>query len=169
MKKILQSRFLFFLLGIFLVATFAVVKATPTNKMAGDPLTASEWNASVVPTGAVMAFNLNSCPNGWVPADGSGTPGDFANLDLRGVFLRGLNDFGTGVRADGKQDPDGAARTLGDYQSDEFKSHTHSGAVRVGSGGTGVSGSAVSYGSIGHTGGSETRSKNVSLIYCVKN
>jgi len=39
-----------------------------------------------VPLGAVVAFNLASCPTGYSPANGSnGTP------DLRGEFIRGLD------------------------------------------------------------------------------
>ena len=64
--------------------------------------------------------NLSSCPSGWLAADGSG-----GRPDLRGMFLRGLNNFGTGTRSDGKQDPDGGSRTVGNYQADEMQSHTH--------------------------------------------
>lgn len=60
----------------------------------GDQLSSSKWNELVsytVPPGAVMAFNLASCPTGWSAANGSGgTP------DLRGEFIRGL-DSGRGV------------------------------------------------------------------------
>lgn len=46
-----------------------------------------------VPPGAVMAFNLATCPTGWVKANGTGgTP------DLRGEFIRGLDD-GRGIDA----------------------------------------------------------------------
>lgn len=42
--------------------------------------------ASNTPTWAIMAFNLSTCPSGWIAADGtSGTP------DLRGEFIRGLD------------------------------------------------------------------------------
>lgn len=44
-------------------------------------------NLSVIPPWAVIAFNLSSCPSGWIAADGtSGTP------DLRGEFIRGLDN-----------------------------------------------------------------------------
>ncbi len=47
--------------------------------------------AASIPSGAVMAFNLASCPSGWRAADGTaGTP------DLRGEFVRGIDD-GRGV------------------------------------------------------------------------
>lgn len=41
--------------------------------------------------------------------------------DLRGMFLRGLNEG----RSDGLQDPGGGARSAGDYQADDNKSHNH--------------------------------------------
>jgi phage-related tail fiber protein len=57
-----------------------------------------------------MAYNLASCPSGWIPANGtSGTP------DLRGEFIRGL-DSGRGVDT---------GRVLASWQIDIFKSHTH--------------------------------------------
>ncbi len=136
-----------------------------------------ELEKSQVPSKAVMAF-YRTCPSNWVPADGeNGTP------DLRGVFVRGLNNFeknpegeGTGVaRSDGNQDPDGTDRVLSGYQPDLLKKHSHnvttfSGLVNGGYGGHGS-------GTLAHvnaayttteTGGVETRPKNVALIYCMK-
>jgi hypothetical protein len=45
------------------------------------------------PSGAIIAFNLASCPTGWSAADGGG-----GRPDLRGEFVRGL-DSGRGVDA----------------------------------------------------------------------
>lgn len=57
--------------------------------------------AGLIPSGAIQAFYLASCPSGWLPANGTnGTP------DLRGEFIRGL-DSGRGVDA---------SRTLGSSQ-----------------------------------------------------
>lgn len=125
--------------GLFLMLTVASITyalnynwSDPTsirNRTAGNPLTSAGWNllvgnvdnlnerlsnaegsGGIVPTGAVMAFNLANCPNGWSPADGTnGRP------DLRGEFIRGL-DSGRGIDA---------GRALGSWQIDMFKSHTH--------------------------------------------
>jgi hypothetical protein len=112
-----------------------------------------------VPAGAIMAFNLTTCPSGWVPADGTnGTP------DLRGSFIRGV-----GTNSDGT-----ASGAFGVKQVDDFKSHSHTlngGPMGIYFGGTNM---ANGYGrfdvsgamSIGNTGGTETRPKNVALLYC---
>lgn len=138
----------------------------------------------VVPTGAIMVFNLTSCPSGWKAADGtSSTP------DLRGQFIRGLNNFGTGARSDGNQDPAGA-RSLGAYQADAFQGHYHKvyRIAGVGStdsinheagdrdptswtnyGGALQARTPISDGTHGTPRiSSETRPKNVALIYCQK-
>jgi hypothetical protein len=120
---------------------------------------------STVPTGAVVPFNLSSCPSGWLPLDGiSATP------DMRGYFVRGLD---TG----GSVDP---GRTLATLQQDQFQNHAHGvaggtlGGTSAGTSGgsgtntpTGTSGIIVGGASSGNP-GSETRPKNVSLLYCVK-
>lgn len=135
-----------------------------------------------VPSGAVMAFDLASCPSGWSDY----TP-------ARGRFIRGI-DNGAG------NDPDGT-RALGNVQGDELKSHTHSGSANsagdhshgtspggslLGNNGNGIGlassgGTLVNYStaianagahthtlSINNTGGTETRPKNVALLYCRK-
>ena len=71
----------------------------------------------VTPSGAVMYFNLSSCPAGWVLADGTN-----GTNDLRGAFLRSL-DLGKG------RDELGGGRTLGSYQEMSFGSHFHSGST----------------------------------------
>lgn len=118
---------------------------------------------SAVPAGAVMAFNLSACPVGWVASNGSG-----GTVDLRGYFVRGL-DTGGGV------DP---SRTLGSYQADQFQDHTHNITASNGvSGGTLVTQPLTSAtgtvnfsttGPISGNHGSETRPKNVALLYCQK-
>lgn len=64
-----------------------------------------------IPTGAVMAFDLASCPTGWTEYTAS-----------RGRFLRGI-DNGAGI------DPDGT-RTPGDLQDDAMQQIT--GSIQAG-------------------------------------
>jgi hypothetical protein len=122
----------------------------------------------------VRAFNASSCPTGWQTADGtSGSP------DLRGTVVRGL-DGGRGL------DP---GRTLASFQSDSFASHNHgvtdpghthtysapftaailTGTVSVNlfvSTATNSTGSSTTGITVNNTGGTETRGKNVALLYC---
>jgi hypothetical protein len=122
----------------------------------------------------VRAFSASSCPSGWQTADGtSGSP------DLRGVVVRGL-DSGRGL------DP---GRALASYQSDSFASHNHgvtdpghnhsysapftqstlTGTAAVSlytSAATNTTATATTGITINNSGGSETRSKNVALLYC---
>lgn len=123
-----------------------------------------------VPSGAVMAFDLASCPTGWSEYTAA-----------RGRFPRGIDPTGT-------NDPDGV-RTAGSVQTDAFQGHNHmsqwSNTVQV-SGGAGVlmdqkanDSSMVSetnrvLGPIsdGTNGtprtGTETRPKNFAVLYCRK-
>ncbi len=114
------------ILWITWVAYWAYVAMTDVNN--GETLTAStfnivqenirtlkttvDWHTSTlswlsnIPAWAVMAFNLSSCPSGWIAANGSsGTP------DLRGEFIRWL-DGGRWVDA---------ARTLASAQAQDWK------------------------------------------------
>lgn len=100
----------------------------------------------------------------------------FSLPDLRGEFIRGWDD-GLGVDA---------GRLLGSSQLDDFKSHIHN---FVGFGGNsstqavldtggpttgnleitgGVNTNYLSNGQIQSSGGSETRPRNVALLYCIK-
>ena len=116
-----------------------------------------------VPSGAVMAFDLNSCPTGW---------SEYA--PAKGRFIRGRC-----LTSSGCNDPDGV-RTSGHTQNDEFKSHTHridptynvwilpdnnSGSATFPAGGNDYTQLITNTGS---SGGSETRPKNVALLYCRK-
>ena len=79
----------------------------------------------------------------------------FCIPDLRGMFLRGLNDFDEGLRSprdDGRQDPEGL-RDAGAYQPDALVKHFHKTQVfsgilnghgnTIGAGGTGPTTSPV--------------------------
>jgi microcystin-dependent protein len=160
------------------------------SKLADDSVALAKLVTAVqqalVPAGAVQAFAMNSTPSGWLAADGSnvnrttyaalftaiGTTygsGDgtttFALPDLRGYFVRG-----SGTNSDGT-----AAGTFGAKQADELKSHLHThepgAAAGAASGGsftaqrTDLLTTAINTSS---TGGSETRPKNIAMLYCIK-
>ncbi|MDD2871325.1 MAG: hypothetical protein PHS49_05010 [Candidatus Gracilibacteria bacterium] len=144
--------------------TFALLNDLKVNS--NDPLTSTLWNGLVdhsVPSGAVMAFDLQACPTGWTEYTA-----------LQGKFIRGAD---TGA----VNDPDFASRTggtgarkIGSTQNDDFKSHNHYSPTRDGGAGThevGDSNSGVDfppYETTSNTGGNETRPKNVYLLYCKK-
>ena len=149
--------------------------------------------ANAVPIGAVNTFAMNSAPSGWLSCDGSavsrttysglfsavGTTygtGDgsttFTLPDLRGEFVRGL-DNGRGVDS---------GRALGSAQADEFKEHSHDAYAQTdgstsfdipvlypsaGMAGT-KNNSAWKSNVIQDTGGTETRPRNIALLYCIK-
>lgn len=146
----------------------------------------------LVPSGAVMAFAMDSCPTGWLEADGQqslsstdypelyaaigttygGSGGNFNLPDYRGYFMRGW-DHGSGV------DPDAESRTGGDtvgsVQEDEFESHAHQQVGRPalflnsgGQGGYGIGSSTTLYDTRTTGGSSETRPKNIYVLYCIK-
>jgi microcystin-dependent protein len=162
--------------------------AAPTVVVADGEVTVAKLAAAVqqllVPAGAVQAFAMNSAPSGWLAADGSNVnrttyaalfsaisttygAGDgsttFALPDLRGYFVRG-----SGTNSDGT-----AAGTFGTRQADELKSHNHTfdGEQFVGTFAAGAS-FALRYDpgsqTTNATGGTETRPKNIAMLYCIK-
>ncbi|MCR9145124.1 MAG: phage tail protein [bacterium] len=168
-------------LGAGLLTTSLFAAAAAINVFApGEVISSTKINenfAIAAPEGAVMAFFLASCPNGWAPADGTnGTP------DLRGRFIRGLDDAGTGAAG---ADPSGV-RALGNEQLDAFQGHRmgapNGGAFAVSQPQPTLVFDAVSGGSFSPTTGdpvtdgvngtprtsSETRPRNVALIYCMR-
>lgn len=147
----------------------------------------AEMNAAIavaMPSGAVMTFAMSTAPTGWLKCDGtavsrttyaglfsaigttfgSGDGSTTFNLpDMRGEFARGWDD-GRGV------DP---GRTFGSFQNDEFESHTHSithyyESNNSGSNIAGGTGSSTVTWNTNATGGSETRPRNIALLYCIK-
>ncbi|MBN1129913.1 MAG: hypothetical protein JXA71_13050 [Chitinispirillaceae bacterium] len=133
-------------------------------------------NTAILPIGTVIAVMtpLDTLSGIWVLADGRTATTEYFQAtgenkvpDLRGMFLRGLN----AGRSDGREDPQGAGRTAGNYQEDIFKSHTHSLTNNMITGTNGLF-SGGSYGAVnpnfGATGGAETRPRNMAVYWYVK-
>ena len=139
-----------------------------------DCITAWPSGGSSVPAGTVAAFNLTTCPAGWIPADGTNN-----TKDLRGVFIRGMESFNAGATST-TTDPDrSGSNTLGSYQGDMYASHNHTFTVTgapmsIYYGGTNMANGYGTFdvgwmgGTIGYNGGNETRPKNVALLFCQK-
>jgi hypothetical protein len=116
----------------------------------------------------------------WALADGSevSTKTAFYEItgktqlpDLRGMFIRGLN----ADRRDGKQDPEGDRRGVGEYQGDELKVHYHDnlaagiwGRSFKGEDGSPKTAHEKKDGKTGVTGGTETRPRNIALYYYIR-
>lgn len=91
---------------------------------------------------------------------GAGDGATTFNLpDLRGEFLRGLDD-GRGVDA---------GRAIGTAQADDLKSHSHGNAAGAtgASGGFGYFSGPNATTATGNTGGTETRPRNIAGLYCI--
>ncbi|MBI9076416.1 MAG: hypothetical protein JEZ02_13500 [Desulfatibacillum sp.] len=143
----------------------------------------------VLPVGTIIPSMLSpdkfaQLPEGtkWTLANGRSVPNTrYAELvgptvpDLRGMFLRGLNEG----RTDGKQDPDNN-RKPGDEQDQMFKEHFHNFYSNVYDAGGGDNASWVAHdpGAFGYghinppptkaAGGEETRPNNVAVYYYIK-
>ena len=141
---------------------------------------------NAVPVAAVNTFAMSTAPSGWLSCSGTdvsrttysrlwdvvGTTygsGDgsttFTLPDLRGEFVRGF-DAGRGVDS---------GRVFGSSQTDELKSHNHanSGFYNSGIGGSQLPIFTTNNGIprthySNSTGGTETRPRNIALLYCIK-
>lgn len=159
-----------------LISDGALKKATLQEVLS---LMTTELLLKFVPPGAVQAFAMNSSPNGWLECDGAavsrvtyedlftaistlygvGNGTTTFNLpDLRGYFVRGA-----GTNSDGT-----VSGTFGAKQADEFKAHTHlvGGTFSASAGFGNIAGDAAVNSS--STGGTETRPKNIAMLYCIK-
>lgn len=142
-------------------------------------LSTSDIMLNSVPIGTIIPFWGNTAPVGYLPCNGqtvnSGTFPDLVTFlgggasqalpDLRGEFLRGW-DNGRGVDT---------GRAIKTAQADDLKAHTH--LTNVQGQGTGaLSGGSTQFAiynasgvtSTFSTGGTETRPRNISVLYCMK-
>ena len=131
--------------------------------------------------GSVISVASSTAPTGYLKANGAslstttyaslfaaigytfgGSGGSFSVPDLRGEFIRGWAD-------DRAVD---TGRGFGSSQADDFKSHTHNiPAYNDSDGGfidSAAGNSLVSNVTSGSTGGTETRPRNIALLYCIK-
>lgn len=151
--------------GLLVISFFTGRKIT-WSPLGFDPpsTTVSVAPGADVPFGAVVAFNAEVCPDGWEEFE-----------KAYGRFVRGIDKSG------GRVDPDGQ-RLPGVLQEDTFESHQHAERPAAGTNwytlydrtqgswpnekeGNSSPSDATQTGA---TGDSETRPKNVALLYCQK-
>ena len=122
-----------------------------------------------VPAGTIVMWGSYNLPNGWLICDGqpiSGYPALAAIFgstlpDLRGEFIRGL-DQTKGV------DP---GRGILSWQAGDIQSHTHTyGGIQAQGyvDGNLIYAADGDVANTGYTGGTETRPRNIALIFIVK-
>jgi microcystin-dependent protein len=171
-------------------ATKLATDAVETLKIKDAAVTAAKLAADVgvlfVPAGAVMPFAMNSAPTGWLAASGTAVSrttyatlfaaisttygvGDgsttFNLPDLRGYFVRG-----SGTNSDATE-----SGTFGAKQADAFEAHTHLLTLNQNSTSNGTTtaessfnGPATGNATTSSTGDTETRPKNIAMLYCIK-
>jgi len=121
------------------VVTGSVIGVTYYSTTGQFQLVTNNTNASA-PAGQVATYAMNSCPTGWIPADGSAVSRStysvlFSNIgttwgigngsttfnvpDLRGVFVRG-----TGTNATGSS-TGAVGQAVGTYAADTYLNHSH--------------------------------------------
>ncbi len=176
----------------------------PRQQILSTPYAIQAGNGS--PPGAISAFGGSTVPDGWLLCDGRGVtsdqyprlwaaigtswggsgPAGFNLPDLRGLFLRGVDN--SRDHGPSGQDPDAANRqpiktggnpgnAVGSFQLDAFASHDHEVLPRLsgydpaqGNWLQGTANKPASYGSAmtGPRGGSETRPRNAYVNYIIK-
>jgi hypothetical protein len=125
-------------------------------------IAAISGGGAATPAGAVVPFNLSACPSGWISSDGTA-----GTRDMRAYFARAT----------------GGSPAVGTFQAGQFVDHTHtiigtyvtgfpngssananSGGILRMSGAPSMTLGAPSGANVG----SETRPKNVALLFCQK-
>jgi microcystin-dependent protein len=147
--------------------------ATAASKGYVDSTAASAAASAValrVPSGTIVMWGGGVPPLGWLECNGQSTAGSAALIaiygtnvpDLRGEFVRGW-DHGKGVDQ---------GRNVRSFQGQDIQPHTHT-YVQTTQGTDTTSGGDTHYinassGITGSTGGTETRPRNVALMFIVK-
>jgi microcystin-dependent protein len=161
------------------------------NSTSGE--TTISATADAIPAGCIQTYaGTGAIPSGWLECNGQvvnntaypallaaiglqytahqdpsysfNSATQFVIPDLRGEFIRGLDD-----RSTGGVDPS-APRTQGSSQGDLFKSHYHS-ASRIGTNGGNNAKFGSGYGTASNTnaaGGAETRPRNIAFKMIIK-
>lgn len=163
------------------------VQSVATSRTNLDVFSKAETR-QMAPAGLVATFARSTAPTGWLKANGAAVSrtayadlyaaigtrfgaGDGINTfnlpDLRGEFIRGWDD-GRGVDS---------GRALGSAQADSFKSHNHYMENIAGEDGPEDTGVTIGKKTVNGpvpaaytnlVGGTETRPRNVSMLYCIK-
>jgi hypothetical protein len=169
-----------------------------SNAILAGAVTQAKASNMLVPSGAIMPFAMDSAPTGWLAANGAsvstttyatlfaaigytygGSGGSFNLPDLRGYFVRGTgtNSDGTSSGAFATKQTDtlqNITGTAGRFQS-SFAGVTSSGVFTLSSGtytvGGGGSGAyqTVNFDAsrVART-STETRPRNIAMLYCIK-
>ena len=178
-RKSIYFAFVFF--GTLIVLSIGYAAYNLGHELANTPLTIGKWNAVIdavndadtristlsgvvsslqsgawTPSWAIMAFNLSDCPDGWTEY----TPAQWR-------FLRGIDSTGT----------NDTVRALGNIQDDAFEGHAHTITMNE-KNNNGISPPWCVVWGAGQlytrtytstaVGWTETRPKNVAVLYCVK-
>jgi microcystin-dependent protein len=161
------------LAGGTMTGPLVLVNSTPsTSATAASKGYVDATAAATVLSGQIVMWGTSTVPSGWLECNGQSTAG-YPNLialfgtnlpDLRGEFIRGW-DNGRGVDVD---------RVLLSAQAQDIQPHTHSYTITnstssSGQGGAGTGSIPSQAGATtGSTGTTETRPRNVALMFIVK-
>jgi microcystin-dependent protein len=162
------------LAGGTMTGPLVLVNSTPsTAATAASKGYVDATAAATVLSGQIVMWGTSIVPSGWLECNGQSTAG-YPNLialfgtnlpDLRGEFVRGWSNDRTTVDY---------PRQILSSEAQDIQSHTHSYVITnaTSSSGAGGTGSGLiplqSSSTTGSTGGTETRPRNVALMFIVK-
>lgn len=171
-KQLFASMFLP-LTGGTMTGPLILVNSTPsTAATAASKGYVDAMAAATVLSGSIVMWGTSTVPSGWLECNGQSTAG-YPNLialfgtnlpDLRGEFIRGY---------DNGRDVD-SGRVLLSAQAQAIQPHTHSYTITNASSSSSQGGGAAGFvplqttATTGSTGTTETRPRNVALMFIVK-